>query len=74
MVRGSFLSFKCINTNIDGIVNNVGDLSNLDNKENPDIIMLTETKLYSEVMNISIIDTEKCNLFRHTHQVVGYIF
>ena len=56
--------YKCIYTNLDGLGNKVAELSLVINREKPDFVFLTETKLNADFVNSNIFDTKVYNVFR----------
>ena len=57
-------SFKCMYTNLDGIINKDSAFSHYVNKENPQIVMVTETKLLSSDLSSDHFRLQNFNVFR----------
>ena len=52
------MTLKCLYTNLDGLSNKVAELRELTNKEQPDLIFLTETKTDEEMLDNILYDTD----------------
>ena len=58
------LSLRCIYTNCDSIVNKVNEFELLLSSSNPHVIILTETKLHSEILRQEVFPLFNYTVFR----------
>ena len=57
-------TLKCMYTNLDGLNNKTSELNAMLDKETPDIVFLTETKMNPEVLNVNIFNVKKYHIIR----------
>lgn len=62
--KNSHQTFKCIYTNLDGLANKIAEFEMLINEEDPDIVLLTETKCNKEMLNSSLFNMAKYTVVR----------
>ena len=59
-----FSNLKCLYSNCDGLFNKRSEFIFVTQRDDPSIILLTETKLHKEILNEEVFPTSKYDIYR----------